>query len=186
VAAIPYDNVRQPLRLLEAEASVIAKLGATPRAEHSRFVGALMRRLAELHQDGDPELWEIVGLLHDLDYFVIEGDWSMHGRITVAWLEGRLPSQALWAIGAHDPRSGVVCDLPIADALKLSDALAILDQRVGRQALLKALKSGPQAVVELSRQRDFHGLILPWAERLEIDLGVIAGVMAAFSIQPVA
>ena len=51
-------EVREPMRLLEAEAWVIAKLGTTPRAEHSRFVGALLRamaaRLAHPYLDGTP------------------------------------------------------------------------------------------------------------------------------------
>ena len=52
-----------------------------------------MRQLA-LGQGTDAELWQLVGLVHDLDYFAVEGDWSRHGLLTREWLAGRLPDDA--------------------------------------------------------------------------------------------
>ena len=114
------------LSLGEAERLIDERLGATPRAAHSRFVGLLMARLAwEL--DDDAGLWRVVGLVHDLDYFAVDVDWSRHGVLTATWLAGRLPPEALEAIAAHDHRSGVNSSSRMAQMLKLADALAVLD-----------------------------------------------------------
>lgn len=147
--------VREPLRLLEAEAWVIARLGDTPRAAHSRFAGALMRALAGRLAPEEAELWEITGLVHDLDFFVVDGDWHIHGRTTVAWLEGRLPIPALLAIAAHDHRSGILSDATISRVLRLADALAVFDEMAGRAAVLGALRAGPDALGVLAGGRGY-------------------------------
>ncbi len=167
--------IREPMRLIEAEAWVIAKLGATPRAEHSRFVGALMRGLAERLAPDEAELWEMTGLLHDLDYFVVDGDWHIHGRTTAAWLEGRLPLSAMLAIAAHDYRSGILSEALLSRALRLGDAVAVLDQRAGRAETLTALRSGAVAVGRLAGQRThLADMIVSLAQALEIDLATVA------------
>jgi hypothetical protein len=177
--------VREPLRLLEAEAWVIAKLGDTPRAGHSRFVGYLMRGLGERLAPNEAELWEITGLVHDLDYFVVEGHWLMHGRTTAAWLEGRLPLPALLAVAAHDHRSGIVSNAPIADALKLCDALAVLDEAAGRAATLSALRTGEAAIATLAGERAFLGrMIVELSGRLGVALGPLAGLIEVLPEQP--
>ena len=106
-------------------------LGDTPRATHTRVVSHLMRRLAE-HFGEDCELWEVVGLCHDLDFFETSGDRSQHGLLTVSWLAGRLPEAAQQAIAAHDHRTGVVADTRLADMLKVADAMTVIDGRLGR------------------------------------------------------
>lgn len=181
---VTYDHIRQPMRLIEAETWVIAKLGATPRARHSRFVGALMRKVAERVAPEDAELWEVTGLLHDLDYPICEGDWHMHGRITVAWLEGRLPVPALQAIAAHDHRSGIVADGPMAHALKLCDALAVLDEGAGRTATLAAFASGEPALRELAGERAYlAGMIIELSTGLDLQLAALTEILAALPEQ---
>lgn len=138
------------LSLAEAEQSVSERLGATPRAAHSRFVGLVMRQLA-VELGIDAGLWRIVGLVHDLDYFAVEGDWSRHGRLAAEWLEGRLPAEALAAIAAHDHRAGVESATPLAQCLRLADGLAILDENAGREATLAALTAGSIAGIAGSR-----------------------------------
>lgn len=76
------------LSLAEAEQLVTERLRETPRAAHSRFVGLLMEQLA-LTLGADAALWRIVGLVHDLDYFAVDGDWSRHGAVAAEWLAGR-------------------------------------------------------------------------------------------------
>lgn len=138
------------LSLAEAEQLVAERLGATPRAAHSRFVGLLMQQLA-LRLDAEPELWRIVGLVHDLDYFAVAGDWSRHGVVTAEWLVGILPEQALTAIAAHDHRTGIASKTAIAECLRLADGLAVLDDAVGRERLLAALAGGSIAGIVGSR-----------------------------------
>ena len=46
--------------------------------KHCIAVGAIMKELAkELNEDA--ERWEIIGILHDIDYEIIEGDMNKHG-----------------------------------------------------------------------------------------------------------
>ena len=180
---VPTDPyVRDPMRLIEAEAWVIARLGATPRAEHSRFAGHLMRRLGERLAPEEAELWEITGLLHDLDYFIVDGDWHIHGRTTAAWLEGRLPLRAMLAIAAHDHRSGIVSDAPMSQALRLADALANLDQQAGRKETMAALNAGtPEAFV--GERSYLAQMVVSLAASLGFALEALALILATLPEQ---
>src|SRR5688500_10025772 len=113
----PSTNLSKDARMLsstEALALVQQHLGNTPRALHSHVVAALMRQLAGLFVP-DAVLWETVGLCHDLDFFTVADDWSQHGLLTIKWLSGHLPNDALQAIAAHDYRTGVYSDTLLAD-----------------------------------------------------------------------
>jgi predicted hydrolase (HD superfamily) len=177
--------IREPMRLLEAEAWVVAKLGATPRADHSRFVGSLMRALAGHLAPAEAELWELTGLLHDLDFFVVDGDWAIHGRTTAAWLEGRLPIASLIAIAAHDHRSGVLSDATMSRALRLSDALSILDQLAGRAATTNALNAGEVLLEAVSDGKPYlAGMIIEEADTLGVELGRVAAILSQLPVQP--
>jgi predicted hydrolase (HD superfamily) len=104
----------------EALALIHKHLGHTPRAAHSRFVAYVIRELAGIFA-ANADLWEITGLCHDLDFFVTCGDWSQHGLLTIRWLAGQLPDDALDAIAAHDYRTGIRSDTLIADMLNLAE-----------------------------------------------------------------
>lgn len=93
-----------------------------------------MRKLAEALSE-PAELWEVVGLCHDLDFFAIQGDWSRHGPMAVEWLGGRIPPEAQQAIAAHDHRTGIAADSLLADSLKAADAITVIDEKLGRPAL---------------------------------------------------
>jgi putative nucleotidyltransferase with HDIG domain len=45
---------------------------------HSRATAAIMRRVAG-YLGEDADTWEIIGLLHDVDYDLVAGDMSRHG-----------------------------------------------------------------------------------------------------------
>jgi len=117
-------------------------LGDTPRAAHSRFVAYIMRELAGVFA-ANADLWEVTGLCHDLDFFATAGDWSQHGLLTIQWLAGQLPDDALQAIAAHDHRTGLQSDTFIADMLNVADALAVIDQRFGRDVFRAADNRDP-------------------------------------------
>lgn len=173
-----YPYVRDLMRLIEAEAWVIAKLGATPRAAHSRFVGCLMGGLGKRLEPDEAEIWEMAGLLHDLDFFVVAGDWHIHGRTTAAWLEGRLPLPAILAIASHDHRSGIVSDAPMSQALRLCDALAVLDETAGRMATLAALRGGEAAIDGLAGERGYLAdMIVGFSETLGLGLAVMSELL---------
>ena len=101
-----------------------------------------MRELASVFT-ADDDLWEITGLCHDLDFFVTSDDWSKHGLLTIRWLAGRLPDEALQAIAAHDHRTGVRSDTLIADMLNLADAVAVIEKRFGRDLFQQAHNGDP-------------------------------------------
>jgi hypothetical protein len=70
----------------EAVALVKEKVSKGNLVKHMLATGACMRRLA-LEMGGDPDLWEIAGILHDLDYDQTADDMDRHGTVTVQMLE---------------------------------------------------------------------------------------------------
>jgi HD superfamily phosphohydrolase YqeK len=163
------------LSLAEAEQLVTERLGETPRAAHSRFVGLAMEQLA-LELGADTSLWRIVGLVHDLDYFAVEGDWSRHGRLTAEWLAGRLPDEALTAVAAHDHRTGVRSATQLAACLRLADGLALLDENAGREASVAALAAG--AIDGITATRPFLvDIIAGTAARQGLQLSKLARII---------
>jgi predicted hydrolase (HD superfamily) len=157
----------------EALDLISGHLDDTPRAAHSRFVAYLMHEFARV-LDADVGLWEIVGLCHDLDFFATSADLRQHGLLTMRWLNGRLPDDALRAIGAHDHRTGLNADTLMADMLKLADTVAVIDKRFGRAVLRRADDRDPYATLRidfgdrsyladiLRRVADKHGLSFAW------------------------
>ena len=169
------------LSLAEAEQLVAERLGATPRAAHSRFVGLLLLHLA-VELGADAGLWRLVGLVHDLDYFAVDGDWSRHGVLAADWLQGRLPPEALAAIAAHDHRTGVESTTPLAQCLRLADGLAVLDEATGREATLAALGAGAIEHIVASR-RFLVAIIAGTAARQGLDLATLGAILAALPRQ---
>lgn len=77
----------------------------TSRYDHVLMVSAIMEKLARKLGESVQE-WGLVGLLHDLDYDEIGGDMSRHGVVAAEKLKGKLPEHCLYAIKAHDYRTG--------------------------------------------------------------------------------
>ena len=132
------------LSIAEADELIVQHLGEAPRANHSRVVAHVMRKLAEALSE-PAELWEVVGLCHDLDFFAIQGDWSRHGPMAVEWLGDRIPPAAQQAIAAHDHRTGIVAGTLLADSLKAADAITVIDEKLGRPALRAIDTANPYA-----------------------------------------
>ena len=156
------------LGLNEAERLIANHLGDTPRARHSQFVAAVMAALAT-STGAEEALWRAVGLLHDIDYPLTAATPEDHGLLAAEWLAGRLPEDALLAIAAHDHRSGVISETPIARGLKLADALAVLDERAGRQPLLQALGENEAALRLLTYERPWLAeMVLRYSNQLHL------------------
>jgi len=169
------------LSLTEAEQLVAGRLGTSPRARHSRFAGLLLELLAA-EVGADAGLWRIVGLVHDLDYLAVEGDWSRHGRLTAEWLAARLPDEALVAIAAHDHRTGIESTTPLSECLRLADGLAVLDEDAGREATLAALSAG--SIDRVVGGRPFLvEIIAGTAARHGLALATLGGILAALPRQ---
>jgi putative nucleotidyltransferase with HDIG domain len=100
-------------------------ISKSSKLAHSTLVSKIMVRLAE-HLREDTDEWEIAGLLHDLDYDLVQDDPSQHGIKAAAILEGKVSKEILQAIMAHDHRTGQKAATLLDKALILSDSLAIL------------------------------------------------------------
>ena len=161
----------------EAEALVDEKLGSTPRATHSRQVAALMDLLAS-HWGADRELWTVVGLVHDLDYFVIGEGWTRHGVLAREWLEGQLPDDALMAIAAHDHRTGIRCDSLLGDMLRLADALAITIEAVGTEMFAVA-DAFPRLRAALGQRPYLADMIEAISQRRHLPVEVLHTIAAS-------
>jgi predicted hydrolase (HD superfamily) len=164
-----------------ALALVDKHLGSGLRARHSIFVGCLMKHLANT-LDENAELWEIAGICHDLDFDVTTDDRSRHGMVAAEWLKDDLPAVALAAIRSHDHRTGVVSDTKLADALKLSDAIAIGEITAGRPAMVLALAQPDDGEAMRSALADrpyLPDMILKYSQKHEISLAAMADVCNA-------
>ena len=141
------------------EAVELAK--KSERLRHSLVVGAILKLLAELWCE-DQELWERVGILHDIDYPKTKDCKEMHGVIAAKELDGKISVQALQAIKCHDfwtgykPKSRLDKSLIFADAL--THVFSGIDSLAGFQysEFLKTLE-----LVTESGQ--------PWMKRIILD-----------------
>ena len=101
----------------------MALIQSSSRYEHMITVATLMYYLAKLLKENH-QLWELVGLLHDLDYDHTKQDMTQHGLVASEILKDQLPPQALYAIQCHDHRSGFTPTSTLDKALLLADSLA--------------------------------------------------------------
>jgi putative nucleotidyltransferase with HDIG domain len=91
--------------------------------KHMIAVSAIMRGVAE-KLGKDSALWEAVGMLHDIDYEEVGEDWDRHGLVSAEIVADALPEEALHAIKAHNPRTGVEAESLIDIALLAADGLS--------------------------------------------------------------
>ncbi len=91
--------------------------------KHMVAVGAIMRGLAE-KLGGDPDLWEAVGILHDVDYEEVGQDWTKHGAISAEIVKELIPEEGLFAIRAHNPQTGSLPKSKMDWSLYAADGLS--------------------------------------------------------------
>jgi len=75
--------------------------------KHMIAVGAIMRGLAARFGE-DQDLWEEVGILHDVDYEEVGQDWTRHGAVSADIVKDLLPEEGLHAVRAHNPQTGYI------------------------------------------------------------------------------
>jgi len=90
---------------------------------HMIAVSAIMKRLAE-HFDEDVELWEAVGLLHDIDYEATSDDFSRHGLVSAEMVADLLPEEGIHAIRSHNEMTGFKAESKLDISLFAADALS--------------------------------------------------------------
>ncbi|MEM2146673.1 MAG: HDIG domain-containing protein, partial [Candidatus Jordarchaeaceae archaeon] len=102
----------------------------TSKYSHVLLVSCMMKELAKLLNENEEE-WMLVGLLHDLDYDMVKDDMKVHGVVAAKMLKGKLPKECVYAIKAHDYRSGIKRISKLEKALIATDSLASLIERMG-------------------------------------------------------
>jgi len=91
---------------------------------HMIAVGAIMRELAR-YLGEDEDLWELVGLLHDIDYERTKDDPSRHGLVAEEILGSLVSDDVLRAIKSHNyENTGVEPRTRMEKALIASDAVS--------------------------------------------------------------
>lgn len=96
--------------------------------KHSEAVEAIMKKLAERLAPNEIELWQISGLLHDLDEELVDwkSDMSLHGPKSVEILKDEnFGNQTMYnAILAHNPKNGYKAKTNIEYALMAADPMS--------------------------------------------------------------
>src|SRR3954452_8158483 len=97
--------------------------------KHCYAVADSMRHFAGLRPDADPDLWEAVGLLHDMDYErypnAEQSATEGHPAAGVAWLrEQGWSEEVCRAILSHANYSGVTRETPLERTLYAVDELS--------------------------------------------------------------
>lgn len=166
--------------------------------KHCVAVGAIMRALgARLGESADS--WELIGLLHDIDYDYVDRDMSRHGLGAMSILEGVLPREALEAIASHNEHNGFrptsEAAARLSHALRASDHLAGLIvatalvmpgkrlAEVRAETLARKFKAKDFARgVSRDRVREIERLGLSLEEFFELGLEALKGVSAELGL----
>lgn len=129
----------------------------TSKFEHVLVVASIMAAVAGRLGEKVDEWW-LVGLLHDLDFDETKSDRTRHGVVAAERLSQRLPAECLYAIKAHDYRTGFSPVRSLDVALIAADSLAVLMQDVGK---------GSNEVTEEVLQAKMGGVLKekPWLKR---------------------
>lgn len=107
------------------KAEALLLIEGNSKSEHSIMVGRVMKELARL-LCSDEELWELVGILHDLDYDETSKNRSKHGILAASHLEAMLPNEGINAIKRHDHRTGLIPNTKLDHSLIFADAVSII------------------------------------------------------------
>lgn len=107
----------------DALALVRKSVAKENNVKHMIAVGAVMKETAK-HLGEDPLKWELVGILHDIDFELCTG-LNDHTKIAKDMLKGLVTDDIIEAIMAHNyENTGVVLDSKMKKALVASDAVS--------------------------------------------------------------
>jgi len=107
----------------EALELVKKHVGNKNLVNHMLAVSVIMRRMAQ-HFGEDAGLWEVVGVLHDIDYEETGDDFSRHGLVSAEMVADHLPEEGLRAIRAHNEMTGFKAESRMEVSLFAADALS--------------------------------------------------------------
>lgn len=109
---------------------------------HMIGVGAIMKGLAERFEE-DVDLWEVVGILHDVDYETFGEDFANHGAKSAEMVKDILPDNAIYAIRSHNPLTGSEPESKFDISLLAADAISglIVANALVRPNRMEGMKS---------------------------------------------
>ncbi len=121
---------------------------------HMIAVGAIMRGMAERFGE-DPDLWEAVGILHDVDYETFGDDFSKHGAISADMVQDLLPEDAVNAVRRHNPLTGHEPETKFDISLLAADAMSgmIVANALVRPTKLEGMK--PKSIRGRMKDKSF-------------------------------
>ncbi len=108
----------------EAHRMIDENIGTENLKKHMYAVAQIMKHLAE-KMENDPEKWEVLGLVHDLDYEQTKDDPEEHATKTADMLESKVPEDVIRAIKSHNHKhTGVEPKNEMENALIAADAVS--------------------------------------------------------------
>jgi len=141
----------------EAVKLMEAYLQSDSLRKHCYATEAVMRAMAEkLGQD--PELWGIVGLLHDLDFEETKDQPARHGLRTAEILQGKgISSMVIEAIKSHNAEAlGIERKTDLDIALTCSECITgmvVATTLVYPDKKISSVK--PSSIIKRMKQKDF-------------------------------
>ena len=146
-------------------AEVEARVANENLRRHMLATEAIMRALA-VHFGEDPDVWGLAGLGHDLDTEETEADFTRHGAVAAERLsELGLPDEAVHAVAAHNPDTGVPAEGRLDVALVAADQLSGL---ITAAALVRPEKDLAGVKVKSVRKRYREGAFARGVDRTSI------------------
>jgi putative nucleotidyltransferase with HDIG domain len=154
---------------------------------HMIAVGAIMRGMAERFGE-DPDLWEAVGILHDVDYETFGDDFSRHGAVSADMVQDLLPEDAVNAIRRHNPLTGHEPETRFDISLLVADGISgmIVANALVRPTKLDGMKA--KSVKKRMKDKSFARQVsrenimrceeieLPFSEFAQIAVKAMQGV----------
>ncbi len=121
---------------------------------HMIAVSAIMGKMAVKH-DEDKQLWEAVGMLHDVDYEETSDDFSRHGLVSAEMVKDILPEEGLHAIRSHNEMTGFKAENILDISLFAADALSgmIISGALVRPTKLEGMK--PKSIKKRMKDKSF-------------------------------
>jgi len=127
----------------------------TSKYAHALIASAIMSKLAARLGENSRE-WELVGLLHDLDFDEVGGDMSKHGVVAAERLVGKLPEKCLYAIKAHDYRTGFKPNSRLDNALMAVDSLSLLIEKALKRRQKLNVETLETILTNISSEQPWH------------------------------
>lgn len=181
---IPFDRATAIEKLKE-------KVTTEWLIKHSLASGAVVRALAE-HLGEDADAWEIIGLIHDIDFDITKDEPERHTLLAAEWLrEWGFDDRAVQAILAHNemadgaPERASTLDLALSagesiTGLVVATALVMPDKKLASVKPKSVKKRMKQTAFARNVSREeilqCEELGIPIAEFCEIAVRAMQGI----------